>query len=221
MSYQDSFYIFCNQFQIPPKMSIHTSIDVDAFLENIMTSYESRIHKIQTAFQSSETITESSHNLFENVHQSLTDLKNNRTVLNEKLCETLAKNSSLRKKDYNLMMAGILDAVDEKEKEAEGLFLAFIESQKQTAHELKESLLSIKDVATKDATQEISLIKEQLAQISISQEANKERIMKTFTNFQQLHNTMIESLEKLLEKEGHIILNDLKHVKDQINKIFN
>ena len=99
-------------------MSIHTSINVDAFLENIMTSYESRIHKIQTAFQSSETITESSHNLFENVHQSLTDLKNNPTVLNEKLCETLAKNSSLRKKDYNLMMAGILDAVDEKEKEA-------------------------------------------------------------------------------------------------------
>ena len=221
MSYQDSFYIICNQFQISPKMSIHTSINVDAFLENIMTSYESRIHKIQTAFQSSETITESSHNLFENVHQSLTDLKNNRTVLNEKLCETLAKNSSLRKKDYNLMMAGILDAVDEKEKEAESLFLAFIESQKQTAHELKESLLSIKDVATKDATQEIFLIKEQLAQITISQEANKERIMKTFTNFQQLHNTMIESLEKLLEKEGHIILNDLKHVKDQINKIFN
>jgi predicted nucleic acid-binding Zn-ribbon protein len=202
-------------------MSIHTSINVDAFLENIMTSYESRIHKIQTAFQSSETITESSHNLFENVHQSLTDLKNNRIVLNEKLCETLAKNSSLRKKDYNLMMAGILDAVDEKEKEAESLFLDFIESQKQTAHELKESLLSIKDVATKDATQEILLIKEQLAQITISQEANKERIMKTFTNFQQLHNTMIESLEKLLEKEGHIILNDLKHVKDQINKIFN
>ena len=221
MSYQDSIYIICNQFQISPKMSIHTSINVDAFLENIMTSYESRIHKIQTAFQSSETITESSHNLFENVHQSLTDLKNHRTVLNEKLCETLAKNSSLRKKDYNLMMAGILDAVDEKEKEAESLFLDFIESQKQTAHELKESLLSIKDVATKDATQEILLIKEQLAQITISQEANKERIMKTFTNFQQLHNTMIESLEKLLEKEGHIILNDLKHVKDQINKIFN
>ena len=202
-------------------MSIRTNIDVDAFLENIMTSYESRIHKIQTAFQSSETITESSHNLFENVHQSLTDLKNNRTVLNEKLCETLAKNSSLRKKDYNLMMAGILDAVDEKEKEAEGLFLAFIESQKHTAHELKESLLSIKDIASKDTAQKILMIKEQLAQISNSQEANKERIMKTFTNFQQLHNTMIESLEKLLEKEGHIILNDLKHVKDQINKIFN
>lgn len=202
-------------------MSIQPNIDVDAFLENIMSTYESRIHKIQSAFQSSATLTESSHNLFENVQHTLTDLKNNRALLNNKLCETLAKNSSLRRKDYNLMMAGILDAVDEKEKEAEGLFLSFIESQKQTAHELKESLLSIKDIASNDTAQKILMIKDQLAQISKKQETYKERIMKTFTNFQQLHNKMIESLEKLLEKEGHIILQDLKNIKDQINKEFN
>jgi uncharacterized coiled-coil DUF342 family protein len=202
-------------------MSIQPNIDVEAFLENIMSAYESRIYKIQSAFQSSETLTESSHNLFDNVHHTLTDLKNNRVLLNNKLCETLAKNSSLRRKDYNLMMAGILDAVDEKEKEAEGLFLSFIESQKQTAHELKESLLSIKDIASTDTAQKILMIKDQLAQISKKQETYKERIMKTFTNFQQLHNKMIESLEKLLEKEGHIILQDLKNIKVQINKEFN
>lgn len=202
-------------------MIAQPDIKIDRFFDNVINSYESRIKKIQTAFQSSENITESSHVLFDNLHISLTDLKQQRNQLNSKLCETLAKNGSLRKKDYNLMMSGILEAVDKKESEAESQFHAFIEAQKQTAELLKNSLLDIKDITSNNNCEKISIIKEQLSQISILQEMRKDAIMKTFIEFQQLHNRMKGYLEKLLEKGDHILVDDIKKVKYQIIKEIN
>ncbi len=202
-------------------MNSNPKIDIDRFFENIITSYEDRIQKIQTAFQSSEKITESTHNLFDNVHNSLNDLKKERDQLNSTLCETLAKNGSLRKKDYNTMMSDILGALDEKEKEAARQFLSFIEAQKETAQSLKNSLLGINDITSADISEKISIIKEQLSQISQQQEIRKETVMKTFSDFQQLHNRMTGCLETLLEKGDKIQIKDIKSVKNQITNIIN
>jgi hypothetical protein len=202
-------------------MNTRPGINVDGFFDSIINSYESRIQKIQTAFQSSENITESSHSLFDNVHSSLNDLRKERDLLNSKLCETVAKNGSLRKKDYNTMMSGILGSLDEKGREAENQFLIFIEAQKETAQSLKNSLLGIKDITSPDVGEKITIIKEQLSQISKLQEMRKETTMKTFMDFQQMHNRMMECLENLLQKGDHILIQDIKKVKDQIIKEIN
>lgn len=222
MSYQEfRFLPLIKKQNIFHIMITQPALNIDCFLDNIMTSYETRIRKIQAAFQSSENITESSHTLFDNVHVSLTDLKKKRNILNSRLCETLAKNASMRKKDYHSMMASILDAVDEKERGAESLFLTFIEAQKQTAQSLKNSLLGIKDITSQDNCEKIAIIKEQLSQISILQEIRKETLMKTFKDFQQMHKRMMECLESLLKKGNHILLQDIKNVKYQIIKEIN
>ena len=202
-------------------MNTQPELNIDGFFDNIISSYETRIQKIQTAFQSSENITESSHFLFDNVQSSLNDLRKERDLLNTKLCETLAKNGSLRKKDYNTMMSGILCALDEKEKEAEAQFLNFIEAQKETAQALKTSLLGIKDITSPDVTEKINLVKVQLSRISELQETRKETVMKSFSDFQKLHNRMIESLNILLSKGDQIHINDIKKIKDQLIKELN
>jgi len=202
-------------------MNTQPELNIDGFFDNIITSYETRIQKIQTAFQSSENITESSHFLFDNVQSSLNDLRKERDLLNTKLCETLAKNGSLRKKDYNTMMSGILCSLDEKEKEAETQFLNFIEAQKETAQALKTSLLGIKDITSPDVTEKINLVKVQLSRISELQETRKETVMKSFNDFQKLHNRMIDSLNILLSKGDQIHINDIKKIKDQLIKELN
>ena len=110
---------------------------------------------------------------------------------------------------------------DEKEKEAESRFLIFIEAQKETAQSLKNSLLGIKDSTSQDPGKKISIIKEQLSQISNQQEMRKETVMKTFMDFQQMHNKMMVCLESLLQKGDHILAQDIKKVKDQIIKEIN
>ena len=202
-------------------MSIQPELNIDGFFDNIITSYETRIQKIQAAFQSTENITESSHSLFDNVQNSLNDLKKERDILNSRLCENLAKNGSVRKKDYNMMMSEILFVLNEKEKEAERQFLNYIEAQKETAQSLKNSLLGIKDITPEDTNNKIITIKKQLSQISKKQEKGKETVMKTFTDFQQMHNRMIGCLENLLEKGDHILIQDIRKNMNQILKEIN
>jgi len=196
-------------------------INTDGFFDNIISSYETRIQKIQTAFQSTENITESSHSLFDNVQNTINELKKERDILNSRLCENLAKNGSIRKKDYNTIMSGILTVLNEKEKEAERQFLNYIEAQKVTAQTLKNSLLGIKDITTEDSTDKIITIKKQLSQISNKQEKEKETVMKTFTDFQQMHNRIIGCLENLLEKGDHILIKDIRKNMNQILKDIN
>lgn len=202
-------------------MNTQPELNIDGFFDNIISSYETRIKKIQTAFQSSENITESSHFLFDNVQSSLNDLRKERDLLNSRLCETLAKSGSLRKKDYNTMMSGILCALDEKEKEAETQFLSFIEAQKETAQALKTSLLGIKDITSPDVTEKINRMKIQLSRIAELQETRKLTVLKSFSDFQKLHNRMIESLNNLLSKGDQIHINDIKKIKDQLIKELN
>nr|WP_319573630.1 hypothetical protein [uncultured Draconibacterium sp.] len=141
--------------------------------------------------------------------------------MNSRLCETLAKNGSLRKKDYNTMMSGILSALDEKEKEAETQFINFIEAQKETANSLKSSLLIINDITASDVAEKINQIKIQLSRISELQETRKKTVMKSFHDFQILHNRMIESLNNLLNKGSQIQVNDIKKIKEQLTKYLN
>ena len=202
-------------------MNTQAELNIEGFFDNIISSYESRIQKIQTAFQSSESITESSHFLFDNVQSSLNNLRKERDLLNSRLCETLAKNGSLRKKDYNTMMSGILSALDEKEKEAETQFINFIEAQKETANSLKSSLLIINDITASDVAEKINQIKIQLSRISELQETRKKTVMKSFHDFQILHNRMIESLNNLLNKGSQIQVNDIKKIKEQLIKYLN
>ena len=202
-------------------MNNQPELNIDGFFNNIIASYETRIQKIQSAFQSSENILESSHFLFDNVHTSINDLRKEREILNSRLFETLAKNSSLRKKDYNTMMSGILSTLDEKGKEAETQFLNFIEAQRETAQLLKESLLAIKDITTPDVNEKIALVKEQLCRITILQEIRKETVITAFNDLQYIHNRMIGSLNDLLKKGDQILAHDIKRIKDQITKEIN
>ena len=82
-------------------------------------------------------------------------------------------------------------------------------------------MLGIKDIRSEDAGEKISIIKEQLAEISKLQETRKETVIRTFTDFQQMHNRMKECLEQLLEKGDHLVIQDIKKVKAQIIKEIN
>ena len=197
-------------------MNVRTELNIDGFFNNVLSSYESRVQKIQTAFQSSETLTESSNSLFDNVHTSLRNLRMERDSLNSRLCETVARNVSLRKKDYNAIMSGILNMLDEKEKEAESQFLFFIETQKETARSLKNCLLMIKDITAQDTKEKISIIKKEISQISEQQEIRKESVINTFIEFQQMHNRIMECFENLLKKGEHILVHDIKVIKEQV-----
>ncbi|MEI7485030.1 MAG: hypothetical protein WCK13_10010, partial [Ignavibacteriota bacterium] len=63
--------------------------------------------------------------------------------------------------------------------------------------------------------------KKQLAGISKLQEDRKESVMKIFTDFQDMHNRIMESLKEIIEKEDHIIVKDVKKIRNQLLREIN
>lgn len=186
------------------------------YLKTVIASYEDRLRKIQTAFQSSEVITESAYTLLDYVRHSLNEQKKEREALNSELREILAGNGSVRKKDYNEIIADIFYILDEKEKEAESKFNAFIKAQKSMAELLKNSLLNLKNITSQDAADKITAIHRQLASISEEQEKNKDTVLNAFREFQRMHNHIMEYLRNLLNQGNNIGIRDIKKIRDRI-----
>ncbi len=186
--------------------------------EDIGDSEEVRIKKIQNAFQCSENIKESCHFLVDSVEHSLEYLKEKRTDVSSKLCEALAKKESLRKKDYNTIMADIYSMLDEKESNAKNHFIAFIDDQKEFTQSLKDIILNISDYSAADSPDKNALLKEQLAQIAKIQEERKTTVIKILTDFQEIHKEVMAYFESLLEKGDNISIRDIKNAKYIISK---
>jgi hypothetical protein len=193
----------------------------NSLLEGVINFYDDRIRKIKTAFQSSEDITESTHLIFANVQNSLNSLKKERETLNSKLSQAMAKNGSLRIKDYNIMMSDVLDLFNEKELDTERQFFSFIEELKEATQSLKNRLLDIKDADYQQTSKKITIIKEQVSQITELQGSRKEKVIKSFTNFQQMHNRVVLNLEDLLKKGDDTQVKDIKFIKNKIIREIN
>lgn len=193
----------------------------NSLLEGVINFYDDRIRKIKTAFQSSEDITESTHLIFANVQNSLNSLKKERETLNSKLSQAMAKNGSLRIKDYNIMMSDVLDLFNEKELDTETQFFSFIEELKEATQSLKNRLLDIKDADYQQTSKKITIIKEQVSQITELQGSRKEKVIKSFTDFQQMHNRVILNLGDLLKKGENVQVKDIKFIKNKIIREIN
>jgi hypothetical protein len=184
----------------------YASADID-------DSDDDRIQKIQSAFQSSENIKESCHFLIDSVEDSLEYLKVRRTDVSTKLCEALAKKESLRKKDYNMIMAEIYSVLDQKENIAKNHFFAFVEDQKNFTQSLKNIILNISDYSVAESGDKIILLKSELSEIAKIQEKRKEEVIRILMDFQEIHKKMMDYLESLLEKGNNISIRDIKYAK--------
>jgi hypothetical protein len=133
----------------------------------------------------------------------------------------MAKNGSLRIKDYNIMMSDVLDLFNEKELDTERQFFSFIEELKEATQSLKNRLLDIKDADYQQTSKKITIIKEQVSQITELQGSRKEKVIKSFTDFQQMHNRVILNLGDLLKKGENVQVKDIKFIKNKIIREIN
>ncbi|NTU53486.1 MAG: hypothetical protein HGA97_07280 [Chlorobiaceae bacterium] len=180
--------------------------------ENFGTD-EIRIQNLQKAFQCSENIKESCHNLIDSVEESLEQLKEKRIDISAKLCEVLARKESLRKKDYNVIIGEIYDLLDEKENYAKRNFITYIEDQKKFTQSLKNILLNISDYSRSEPDEKKEKLREELMYIAEMQEGRKDAVIKILTNFQNTHKKVMVYLESLLEKGENISIKDIKNAK--------
>jgi len=170
---------------------------------DIVSSYEAKIRSIGAIF-------DTTHQLLQDFQGSFLDTKQEREKLRAELRENLAKNESLRKKDFDNMMQEILSIQERGEKEVRNLLNNYLNEQKEMAHTLRNNLAKVKDALAKGDAGMVKEIQVVIKGILANQEERKEKAIFKLKEFQKDQQQMTKRLEELLAKGKELRIKDLK-----------
>jgi len=173
------------------------------FVKSFVSSYEMRV-------QSMGAIFDTTHQLLEGFQESFLDVKQEREKVSAELREKLAKNESLRRKDFDNMMQGILSTGDEREKEVRNLLRSYLNEQKEMAQVLRERLEKFKDTLVRGEVQRVKDFQGMFKEILAKQEKRKEEVTSKLKEFQKEQQEMAKRLKEILAKGKELRIRDLK-----------
>ena len=177
--------------------------DTQNLVENIFSSYETRIQCVEALFQTTQKV-------LQGFHDSVLDTKQEREQINGQLKENLAKNGSLRKKDFDKMMSQVSSHQDQCEQEVRNLSKEYLDEQTNLVHELKQNLANFKDALTKGEAQRVKEFHAMITEILSKQEQRKNEVADKLKKFQKEQHETAKMLKELLAKGRELRVRDLK-----------
>ncbi|MBI5187697.1 MAG: hypothetical protein HZA07_01295 [Nitrospirae bacterium] len=172
-------------------------------VENIVSSYETRIQGIEAVF-------DTTYQLLKGYNELSLDTGQERGKVEAELRESLARNSSLRRKDFDSMMRGILSMQDEREKELRNLLKSYLNEQKGAAQALRDNLREFRNSLVIGEVQRIKKFQILSQKILARQDERKEEVTSKLKEFQRERKNLALRLKNLLSKGRELRINDLK-----------
>lgn len=172
-------------------------------LENIISSYEARIQSVEAFFEATGQI-------FQDFQESLLNTRAEREKINNQLRESLAKNGSLRKKDFDRMMSVIFLYLDESEQEIRGLSQKYLREQTKLVQQLREGLRNFKDALTEGRTEKVKELQTLIKEIVTRQGESKIEVTSKLKEFQQGQQQTSKMLKELLTKGEELRIRHFK-----------
>lgn len=172
-------------------------------IDHIVSSYEDRIQNIGNLFNTT-------HEILLGFQDSLVDTKQERERLNSELRENLAKCRSLRRKDFDSMMQGIILTQDNREKEVRNLLSSYLNEQKEMAHNLRINLKKFRDYIEKGEAKRIKEFQGMVKEILIKQEERRGQVTSKLKEFRKEQKVLSSKLRELLTKGRDLRIKDLK-----------
>lgn len=177
--------------------------DMKNIVEHIISSYEARIQSIGAIF-------DTTGQLLEGFQDNLFDTRQEREKINAELRGNLAKNESLRKKDFDNMMRDILSAQGQREKQVRSLLKDYLNEQKEMANALGANLSEVKDALFRGDAQRVTEFQAAITEILAMQEQRKQEVSSELKEFQKNKQEMAHRLKELLAKGRKLRIKDLK-----------
>lgn len=174
---------------------MQTADDMRRIAEEIVSSYESRIANVAM--------------IIDNTHKIIENFKSNRNEMNNHLKERLAKEKTLRKKDFDIMIENVLLMQDRREEEVRDLLKTFLEEQKEMAEIIKKQLADGNKVRLEDFQNLLDSIRTRQ-----TQRGNEVNIM--LKEFHEEYEEMTKSLNELLRKGESVRIQDFKLMLKEI-----
>ena len=177
--------------------------EMKSITENILSSFEDRIQSLGDIF-------DTTHLLLRGFQDSVLDTKQEREKFSAELRENLAQNDSLRKKDFDNMMGGILAASEAREKEVRNLLDNYLNEQKEMARALRENLSKDNDALVKGEAGRIKEFRAMIKELLARQDERKAEVTANLKDFQVEQQEMAKRIKELLAKGSQLRIKDLK-----------
>jgi len=158
-------------------------------LEEIVDSYETMVTTITS--------------LIEKVVQKISSLHRDQIQMADRLKDILAKNQSLRRKDFDTMISDIRMLQAQREKEVKSIVKNFCKEEEVQVATLRE-VISGENPCTVD---DFNILKKRMLDLPKERERKLSRMLK---NFHQEQEELAAALRKLLEKGSRVKIKDFK-----------
>lgn len=158
-------------------------------VEDIVVSYETQISAVG--------------NVIDNTHQMLRESKAALGQVNSRLRETLADNASLRKTDFDNMIAEILSQQEERHQEVRRALSEFTQVHRESARKLKGLLVDAQSGRPPD-------FRPALNEIQARQDKAEKEVIRLLKNAQANHERILAEARRLLNNNHLLKVEDFK-----------
>lgn len=179
------------------------AIDKENILESLIASYETRIQCVETFFEVTGQI-------FQDFQDSLLDTRAERKQISDQLKESLAKNGSLRKTDFDRMISVISTHLDQSEKEIRQLSQQYLQEQTGLMNQLRQGLRDFKDALVTGQAEKVKDLQTFIREILNKQDENKNEVASRIREFENGQRQTSEMLRDLLAKGEELRIRDFK-----------
>jgi uncharacterized protein YukE len=166
----------------------------------VIASYEARVSSVEQ--------------IIEATHEMLEAFRSQREAMRMQLRETLARAASLRRRDFDAMMQGILVGQEERQERVKEAMRGYLREHKATAQALKEAL-SLRLGRTQAGlangeAKRIETVEELMGGIVARRQQREQEVRALLAEFQREQEEMAHALGGLLSNGGSIKVKDFK-----------
>jgi len=185
--------------------------DTKSFVEDVFSSYETRMRSVESLFETTNQILQGSQD-------SVLDTSKEREKISDHLKENLARNGSLRRKDFDKMMSVVSSYQDRQEQEVRNLSRNYLKEQATLVQELRENLRNVTNALAEGEAQRVKEFHSLITEIFARQEQRKNEVVSKLKEYQKDQQDTARMLNELLAKGRELRTRDLKSMLSEFQR---
>jgi hypothetical protein len=187
------------------------AVDSENLVDGVFCSYEARIQGV-------ECLLETTRNVLENFHNSVLDVRREYEQVREQLRDNLAKNGSLRKKDFDTMMRVMSAEQEQRGMEVRDLSKQYLDEQRQLVHELRGRLHDFTDALAEGEPGKVTAHHQAITALFTKQQQHSTDIVTQLKESQKEQQETAGMLRALLAKGRELRIKDLKRMLTEFGR---
>lgn len=156
-------------------------------VREVIASYEARVSSVEQ--------------IIEATHEMLEAFRSQREAMRIRLRETLARAASLRRRDFDAMIQGLLDSQEARERTVKETMRDYLAEQKALAATLRETLAG---------ADRIEAVKELLGKMGARRAEREREVKGLLAEYRREQEEMVRALEGLLSNGGSVKVREFR-----------